>query len=220
MRSLSTNFYHECLSNNNKPVFLFEGVFSNSFNLNLWTGVSELSWGGKTWLGNGWLYDFSTDQENEGVNAHGMQIHLSGVASAVISLILKDSRLNSLGSLYFSFLDNDNNLVDPYLLFRGKFDKAEIVASIDNPQVVLYYENELIQLERTKEFRFNSATQKIFYPEDRGFEYVEWLQDQVFKWGKDRVEKATVLEKPKSAPKPPQGRKPKGTKGHNKRRGR
>jgi len=91
--------------------------------------------------------------------------------------------MNSVGRYYWGFLDTDGSVVAPQLQFEGKFDTADIIYDPNEPMIKLIYETELVELERTTEFRFNHETQRHFYPEDRGFEYVASLQDKPLFWG-------------------------------------
>lgn len=79
-------------------------------------------------------------------------------------------------------------LDSPYALRRGRFD----IAIIDrDPKggtctITAKYEDRLIDLERPREWRYTSESQKALYPDvvDKGFDYVETLQDAQFIWGR------------------------------------
>jgi len=50
--------------------------------------------------------------------------------------------------------------------------------------IALSVESKLIDLERGRVFRYTDANQKSRYPDDKGFEFVEDLQDKRFSWGR------------------------------------
>jgi len=51
----------------------------------------------------------------------------------------------------------------------------------------LTVENKLIDLERPRVGRFTSEYQKSIYSEDKGFDFVESLQEQKLTWGRAGV---------------------------------
>lgn len=176
------------------PILLFEGVFGSAVNLRLWNGIGDLSWDSKTWLGNGWFHGVTPAIEDEEINASNMEILLAGVPQATVSAILGQTRQGATGKLWIGFINSGGSVVDPYLQFEGKFDTAEVRETVDQPMLTLSYESELVEMERPKEFRYNQETQRYFYPEDRGFEYVQRLQETPLFWGRTREQ---VLQREK-----------------------
>ena len=53
-RELTSAMKAELVANRTSPVIIYEGEFVG-FTLRLWTGISDLSWDGKVFLGNGML---------------------------------------------------------------------------------------------------------------------------------------------------------------------
>lgn len=177
-RDLTTAFSDELEAAHVNIAYFFEGDFASSY-LRLWTGLGDITWDSKTWAGNGWLHDIKGGGETSDIKATNMEIALAGVPSSVISLVLTEASQNRLGNLYLAFLDaNEVVIADPYLLFTGKFDTAEINDGADGAIVTLSYETQLVELEKAEERRFTDATQKSIYADDRGLEYItemaEW----------------------------------------------
>lgn len=190
-----------------RPVQLYEGVFQGGSTLRIWNGLGDLAWSSVTWFGNGWFQGAMPAVENQELDTGKMEIHLAGVPLAVVSLALGTTRMGALGRLYVGFLNSSGGVVaDPYKVFEGKFDYAEITENAQGSDVRLVYVSEMIEMERPKEFRFNAETQKYFYPEDRGFEFVAGLQDKPIFWGKAR-DQAVERHKPKKKKKGRGGRK-------------
>lgn len=186
-RELTNDWMTQAEADSCRIVFLFEGIFGDTGTpLRLWDGIGDITWDSKLWLGNGWLHGIGAPVEDSEINASNLEITLAGVPQAVLSLVLGQTRLGSSGKIWWAFMDTDGTLIDPQQQFEGKFDTAEITENPSEPYVKLTYESELIELERPKEFRFNQETQKHFYPTDRGFEYLQGLQDKVIFWGRTR----------------------------------
>ena len=162
-----------------------------SYWLRYWTGIGDLVWNGNTYT-NGYYQGVSPYKETGNVSAEGVSIKLAGEPSAMISIILNDVRPWKIGRARLALLDADANVIaDPEIIFEGKLDKSEIQDDLDSSVVTLSYESRLIAMDRVKEFRYNHATQQIFYPGDKGFEYMEQMKSWAGFWGKH--------EKPKTA---------------------
>ena len=163
--------------------FLLEAAFESQ-TLRLWTGYGDLSWNSVTWYGNGWFRGWDGPGESSDVKPVGMAVTLMGVPSAVVSLALGEVRQNKTGRLYMAFLDAAGAVIaDPYLLYEGRFDTAEIHDGVQDSDVTLTWEQEFIELEKAPEFRFNDATQRGAFPGDKGMEYVADVAEWDGFWG-------------------------------------
>jgi len=74
-----------------------------------------------------------------------------------------------------------NDLVE---IFKGYMDQMNIEEGAETSTVALSMESKLIDLERSRVLRYTDANQKSRFPTDRGFEFVEDLQDKQFNWGR------------------------------------
>lgn len=165
------------------PFFLFEGVFASS-TLRLWDGIGDLSWNSQTWLGNGWLKGFSDVKESGVVRANGLDVLLSGVPQALVSLILTEARHTCRATLRLGCFDDSGAIVaDPYILFEGGLSSPRITDSGDSSEVTLSYEDDLVILQKSSDLRWNDASQRSLFPDDRGFEYIPALQSWTGFWG-------------------------------------
>jgi hypothetical protein len=168
---------------NVRPFFAFEGVFSSG-TLRLWTGVGSLSWDSQTWTGGGHLLKISPIKESSGVQAIGWEITLSGMPTDKVSLAMQNGRQGYAGSLWMGCLDATGAVIaDPYLLASGFFEAFVISDDGDSCIITAKYEGRLIDLERPREWRYTDEHQQRFYPGDKGFEYVQRLQDGQFLMG-------------------------------------
>lgn len=198
-RNITSEMVDEFVASTVRPFFLFEGIFASS-TLRLCDGYSDLSWDSQTWLGNGWLQGFSDFGEGNEIKATGVDVLLSGVPAAMISLLLTEARHSNRGSIWVGCFDSNRDIVaDPYLLFEGALSAPRIDDSSDKSQVVLSYENDLIMLARSKELRYNAESQAALFPGDRGFEYVAAIQQWKGFWGnKEKPKEAESATKTKT----------------------
>ncbi len=197
-RALTTALKDRLIASPTTPCYLWSGVF-NGIPLYLWSGYGNLSWSGQTWLGNGWLQGFSGGSEQSDLSAQEMLVTLAGVPQDIISLVLTANQGAS-GEFYIGALDTAGAIVvDPYLNFRGKLDVAKIKDDVDSPTVTISYESRLVDLDRPREFRYSTESQKIFYPTDRGFDYCSSAAQWDGTWANKKVEikKKKPIAKPK-----------------------
>jgi len=188
----------------------FNGSIVQHGPLYLWTGLGDLTYDGITYIGTGNMLQISEVTETADLRAAGATITLSGVPLETISLALqepyhgrecrvkfgildanKNKTLNEDGDaiLYEDTSDVDNSagtvslLVD---LFTGYMDRMDITESPDTSVIALSVENKLIDLQTRKVKRYTSEFQKILYPNDKAFDYLNDLQTQKLKWGGER----------------------------------
>jgi hypothetical protein len=164
--------------------FMFEGHFLHS-NLYLWTGIGDLNWNGQIWTGAGALMGVSSVKESSDLTAIGMTVSLSGVDETVVSLAFNELRQGQACTVYLACVDwNTKGLRStPYPIFTGRVDVPSIDDGGDTSIVTLQLENRLVDFERERVRFYDPATQAIFYPGDKGFDYVAALQDQKIFWG-------------------------------------
>lgn len=197
-RALTAGFITEATAKSNSPVFFFEAVFE-SLTLRLWNGIGDLSWSGQTWLGNGWFDGFSGAEESNDFARNGMEVQLSGLPETLIALILSGSKQGSSGKLWLGFLNSSNGVIaDPYLVFEGKLDIPSLDEGPDEALITLTYENEFTLINRSTEFRWEPESQKIFYPNDRGFEFMTATQEWNGQWGTKKKQPRTQNDKKKT----------------------
>jgi hypothetical protein len=164
------------------PALFFEGEFSTGWG-RWWSGLGEFSWGGYTWLGLGGLVKISQIGETTDTKAQGFSIDLSGQSSANLALALSACRQGKIGRIYLGALTAAGALIaDPYLLKQGKLDVAGGTDDGESASIMVTYEGRLIDLERPREWRYTTESQRQFYPDDLGFEFVPTLQDAVDVW--------------------------------------
>ena len=166
------------------PVMLVELQFSGG-TVNFWTGLGELHWDGKTWTGTGYFGRVSPIQETIKVVAAGVEYALSGIPAEIISVALNQAYQGRPGKFWLGMLDENATIViDPVLVFSGRMDVMAMEESGETATIALSIENELIDLERPRIFRYTPEDHKEYFVSDTFFGQVEALQDAVIRWGR------------------------------------
>lgn len=169
------------------PRLFFEGVFAST-TLRFWQGAHDLSWNSQTWLGsNGYLMQISNIRDEASIKANGASVVLAGMPSEILSVVFNQFKQGAPGKIWLGFLDSSGSLIaDPILRFQGRLDQVEIERTPEESVIAITYESELIDLERPRRIRLTHQDQQSRFPGDKGFEFVESLQDKVIFWGLPR----------------------------------
>lgn len=184
-RNLTGDFISQLEAESKTVAIFFQGDFATG-TVYLWSGIGEIDFDGKTWVGVGNLAGIEQVKETSQIEATGVRVFLSGIDATLRSLVLDEVRQGDIGTIYIGFIDDTGAVVaDPTVAFEGYLDVPTISDNGADIRITIQYENRLRDLERVREFRYTNESQQVLHPGDRGFEYVAGLQDWNGKWGKD-----------------------------------
>lgn len=206
MRNLSPEMAAEFSGESTDPVLMGELEF-DSGTLRMWTGLGSLFWGEKEFLGGGNFIGISPIEETQDTIAKGLVVSLNGIATTNIALALAERPRGRPFRLYLGVVSSrryistedghgrveledgsgyvllENNLVDsPYRIFSGLMDVIESSDNGETATLRLSVENILIVGQRTKLYRYTDLDQKKTYPNDKGLELINQLQDKELVW--------------------------------------
>lgn len=167
------------------PVLLVEALF-DSAPVRLWSGIGDLTWNGGAYTGAGALLGLGQVSETQELRATGLDVSVSGIPSELLSLALSEPYQGRIARVYLGVLNVTTGalLADPYQLFAGRMDTMNIAESGDTATIGMAIESRLIDLERSRERRFENEDQKIEFENDKFFEFVQSLQDAEVTWGR------------------------------------
>lgn len=187
-------------------VSIWNGYGTLNYNANQY-GI--VNYEGVPYQGVGSLLGIGQVEETAELSARGATVSLSGIPSTMMSLALQEKYQGrkatiSFGvfvddpssgwAIYNSVWNDSRNWYDSQFwsdysvsimnLFDGYIDQMNINESSSSCTITVTIESKLIDLERPREFRFNSASQQSLYPGDLGLDFVESLQGKQFTWGR------------------------------------
>jgi len=172
------------------PFFAIELNFDSEI-LRLWTGQGTLTLPDTTqWIGTGTLLDISAIEETAEMAVRGATLTLSGIPSEILSLALSEPYQGRVCNIYFGTFTGGDLTTAPSnfdQIFSGYMDQMNIQDGPETATIELKVENKLVDLERARVARFTSGYQKSIYPSDKGFDFVESLQDREIFWGRNAV---------------------------------
>lgn len=195
-----------------RPAMLVELEFDSGTD-HLWTGYGDLPWDSKTWTGGGDVMSVRPFSESTDIRANGASVVLSGIPSARISIALSEDYQGRTATLYLAVIDDSGAVIADPIQFSGRMDQMNIEEDGQTATIALSIESQLVDLNKSREFRYTDQDQRIDYPNDKGFEYVAGLQDKAVTWGPDnrnllqKIEDGDIVLPPTGAPpkQPPRG---------------
>ena len=183
-RTLTTAMSNALVADVVRPIYLVRMVFDSS-DLNVWSGMGDLSYGGETYTGLGDLLSISEIKETADVQATGMNVSLAGVKSSLVTIAKDHEYQGRPLTVRLGAFDSSGDLVaDPVIIFSGFMDTMTIAEAGQYSSITIAVENKLIAFERSKVRRYTAEDQKIDHPTDKGFEFVTAIVEKEIIWGR------------------------------------
>ena len=183
-RTLTTAMSNALVADVVRPIYLVRMVFDSS-DLNVWSGMGDLSYGGETYTGLGDLLSISEIKETADVQATGMNVSLAGVKSSLVAIAKDQDYQGRELTVRLGAFDSSGSLVaDPVIIFSGFMDTMTITEAGEYSSITIAVENKLIAFERSKVRRYTAEDQKINHPTDKGFEFVTAIVEKEIFWGR------------------------------------
>jgi len=183
-RTLSTEMREVASAELVRPIYLVKMEF-DSGDLDLWSGLGNLVYGGDTYIGTGDLMAISSVKESEELTANGVTFTVSGIKQSLVSLARDEPYQGRKITLYLGAFDENADIISsPVILFSGFMDVMSISDSGETSTITIAAENKLIAFDRSSVRRFTAEDQKIDHPTDKGFEFVSKIAQQEIIWGR------------------------------------
>lgn len=184
MRDITSDVIAELIANSNRPVLLFDGEFGDDY-VRINTSIKDLVFEANTYYGNGLIKSFRNIVESTGMNNNNISVEFVGTSTDIMSYALNGAKQSDLCSIYLGFLNSSDSLIlDPILMFSGYLSNVLINRMRESTNIIIEYSSGLRTLEDAPNYRYTNEDQKIFYPSDRGFEYVNSIVNWTGYWGK------------------------------------
>lgn len=183
-RDIDATLLAETVKPELNPIFLLEFEASTGW-VRAWTGIGDFVWDSKTFNGTGVFGGFSQVEEGTDGTALGISYSLSGIDPAVAAIAVSEIRQDKLATMYFAAVNDDCQLIGvPEPIAVHFTDVPTIQDDGETSTINLSCESAAIDQLRPRIRRFTTEDQKIDFPTDEGFDYVEGLQFRKINWGK------------------------------------
>ncbi len=186
-RSLTTGMQSAVIADLVRPITLVQCAF-DSGNLNLWSGIGDLTVDSVDYVGAGSLLSIGEIAETSELSANGITVTLSGVTSPLLSKARDEDYQGRELKVLLGAMDAANGVIsDPVVIFSGFMDTMVINDGGETATIQVTVENRLIEFERTRVRRYTAEDQKIDYPTDKGLEFVAEMAEKEIIWGRNTV---------------------------------
>ena len=170
-----------------RPITLVQCAF-DSGNLNLWSGIGDLTVSGVDYVGAGSLLSIGEIAETSELSANGITVTLSGVTSPLLSKARDEDYQGRELKVLLGAMDAVNGVIsNPVVVFSGFMDTMVINDGGETSTIQVTVENRLIEFERTRVRRYTAEDQKIDFPTDKGLEFVAEMEEKEIVWGRASV---------------------------------
>lgn len=176
-RTLSAGLAAQLIAGHARPVLFAELQFSGG-TTRVCSWNHDLSWDAQTWLGAGYVGGVGPIEESAQIRPFGLQLTLSGIPAAMMSVALGDDFQRRKARLWFAVLDA-NHQVDgtPYGPFIYRMDTMDGEVGRTG-RLILHLESVLANL-RPRLRRYTHEDQSAQFADDRYFEFLPELVDKV-----------------------------------------
>lgn len=148
-----------------------------------WSGYGVLTWDGYEWVGFGEFGGVSDLAETSNIDSSSPTYQLNGIAPDLLAYVQDVMGRGFPAELYVGAFKNGALVGEPYPASFAVTDQVEITDDGDAMNVTLSTASDMVNLSRPRVRRYTDADQQAIYPGDRGFEYVDSLQDVEIDWG-------------------------------------
>jgi hypothetical protein len=167
-----------------RPALFVEAHFTSG-PIYVWSGVGSIAWGGKTWIGLGSLGNVSMIEEGATVEAKGITLTLSGIDPTMLTGILEEFQVGLPAIVSLGLFDASGALIaDPVGCFVGQMDQPTLDVTGTSATISINCESRLIEMNVAVDRRYTNEDQQRDYPGDRGFEFVNSIQQAQIYWGR------------------------------------
>lgn len=170
-----------------RPITLVQCAFDTG-NLNLWSGIGDLTVSGVDYVGAGSLLSIGEIAETSELSANGITVTLSGVSEPLISKARDEDYQGRELKVLLGAMDAANGVIsNPIVVFSGFMDTMIIQDGESTATIQVTVENRLIEFERSRVRRYTAEDQKIDFPTDKGLEFVAEMEEKEIVWGRASV---------------------------------
>ena len=190
-RSLHSDTIAEVQTDSVIPYFMAL-VETGNGDVAVWSGigdiVSSVSGSSITYIGVGEFAMISPMKESQDLAARGINLSLSGIPSALLSILLGDVEQGRSVSVFMGFFNESTRTTinNEFELFNGIVDIPSVAESGDTATIAISAENRLIDLGKVRVRRYTQEDQARDDVTDLGFEFVPSLQDKEILFGSSR----------------------------------
>ena len=183
-RTMSSGFLAAIKSSNILPAIFVTATFKTG-PIYVWTGYGSITWNSHTWLGVGKLGSVSSIEEASSISPKNVTLTMNGFDSTLLTDVLSEFQVNAPVTIYLGMFDSSNALIaDPVNAWAGRMDQPVIDVSGTTAIISISCENRLLAMNTPAVRRYTNDDQRLDYPDDKAFSFVNGLAEVQINWGR------------------------------------
>lgn len=160
--------------------------------IRFWTGESNISWNGYTWIGGGNFVGVNTSGESSDIKARQMTYTLAGLDRTFYAAALSTDYRNRPAFFYFNLLNEAGDTVTySYLVEESRMNVLTVEEQDDTINLSLTCESRLIDLFEPRRVFLNNESHRKLFPSDFIMRYVPILPSLKLPWGMEETRTGT-----------------------------
>lgn len=143
----------------------------------------DISWAGNTFLANGLLLGMDSPKFTSELRVGEISLTFSAADQSLLALVLNVSQINRYVHVYKALLDQSLQVIpSPILLHSWLITDTSVSADRDSAEITISMASEWADFEAPRGRRTTDASQRRFYPNDKGLEFATQVKKEI-KWG-------------------------------------
>ena len=146
--------------------------------------ISDLQSSGALYTSIGHFLDIGSPQETQELRVGTINVTLSGVERAFISLFLNNDWINREVSVDRALISSSGAIVpNPFTIFEGYMSQFQVSESGDKSDITVAVSSHWADFEKKAGRNTNNNSQQYYFSGDKGFEYASSIVKDL-KWGR------------------------------------
>ncbi len=142
----------------------------------------DITWNGDNYLANGLLLGMDAPKFTSELRVGETSVAFSAADQSVLAMILNENQINRYVHVYRAFLDQNMQVIpDPIFMHSWLITDASTTADKE-AEIQISMASEWADFEAPRGRRTTDASQRRFYPNDRGLEFATQVRKEI-KWG-------------------------------------
>ena len=143
----------------------------------------DIAYGGVTYQANGLLLGMDSPKFTTELRVGEISVSFGAADQSVLALLLNNSQINRYVTVYRAIIDSSMQVIpDPILLHSWLITNVAVTSDRGDAEVSVSMASEWADFEAPRGRRSTDASQRRFYPNDRGFEFSTQVKKEI-KWG-------------------------------------
>ena len=166
-----------------EPFFAVKAEFDTD-DILVWSGTDDITINSETYTGAGELLNVSRIEEDAEISSNGIAVGLAFMDKTILNYALTERYQNRPITVLLGFtMGGSNEVAGSMTVFKGRMQSMRINDTPDGAMISLSAESRLNDLSRPRGYRYTNDAQDHLFSGDKGFAFVQTLQDQQILWG-------------------------------------